>query len=124
VGSDARELAVFTYDVMVSPPPTILGLEVWQHIPDMRRSLFHTTSKRVGLERLETRVFHDMRLASRTISWAEVRTCLKEITFSNVGWDLKDLKYLRARLQERLASWHSAVHYVAGQMVYNVNVLF
>jgi hypothetical protein len=28
VGSDARELAVFTYDVMVSPPPTILGLEV------------------------------------------------------------------------------------------------
>lgn len=83
-------------------------------------SLFHTTSKRVDLERLETGAFHDMRLASRTISWAKARMCLKEIKFANLGWDLK---YLRTRLQERLASWHSAVHHVAGRMVYNVNVL-
>jgi hypothetical protein len=46
----ASLLAVSNCDVIASPTEEMPGTEVQLHLPDMRRTLFHTTSERVYRE--------------------------------------------------------------------------
>jgi hypothetical protein len=68
---------------------------------------FQITPQQVDWERLETKVSHDVRLASHTTRLALAQRCLKIIKFSIVRWILKSL---RAYFQACITSWHSSVH--------------
>jgi hypothetical protein len=96
-----------SWDVMVAPPTEMPGMVVRLHLPDMRRSLFHTTSERADRDRLDTNASHDVRLALRTIRWALARRRLREIRISVVGWVRN---WRRALFRARIASRHSSVH--------------
>jgi hypothetical protein len=58
-------LGISACDARTVPPADKPGKFVRLYLPDMRRSLFHTTSGRVDLDRLEIKAFHDVCLASR-----------------------------------------------------------
>jgi hypothetical protein len=99
------------WDVMVAPPTEMPGMVVRLHLPDMRRSFFHTTSERTDRDRPDTNASHDVRLALHTKRWALARRHLKEIRVSIVVWVSNSP---RALFRARRASRHSSVHQETG----------
>jgi hypothetical protein len=91
-------LAMSAWDVRKAPPTDKPGVMVRLYLPDMRRSLSHSTS-------------HDVCLASRMTGWALEWKRLKDIRLSNVGWARNCVK---TRSWNRIAYCHSSVHHGAG----------
>jgi hypothetical protein len=108
---EAIALAMSAWDVMVTPPTEMPGMVVRLHLPDMRRSLFPTTSERADRDGLDTNASHDVRLALRTTRWALERRRLKEIRFSIAGW-VQNCR--RALYRASIASRHTSIHQGTG----------
>jgi hypothetical protein len=61
----APSVLTSTWDVMALMPVVMPGMEVQLYPPDIRCNFFQTTLEWEDLEGLETKVSHDVSLASR-----------------------------------------------------------